>query len=76
MTDQQFLDYLETHLGTPDCGVTPEQIARLLRLSGGDALAEYWDKQPLRVVRKCHDDVRKHLGMARERIAASASSQD
>lgn len=70
MLDQEFLSYCLGMTHTERCGFVPEQIARLIRLSGGDeALAKRWDAYPISIHSLDKDAVRNAVAAARARLA-------
>jgi hypothetical protein len=69
MSDEEFLSYLESHLATPDCGVVPQHIARLLRLAGHEEMAKRWDSKAGQVIRGAHNEIRTYVKEARTRMA-------
>lgn len=69
MLDQEFLSYCLGMTYTERCGFVPEQIARLIRLSGGDeALAKKWDVYPISIHSLDKDTVREAVEKARARL--------
>ena len=75
MGDDEFLSYCNGMADTPRCGFVPEQIARLIRLSGGDEeLARKWDNLPNEVYSMDRWVVREAVTKARALLEAPLES--
>lgn len=70
MTDDEFIAYCEAHSETERAGFVPENIVRILRLSGNADLAAVWEKaSPDMIVRIRADVMHPVCARARERLA-------
>ena len=76
MTDDEFLNYCETHAGTPRCGFIPGQLARLCRLAGAVGATEFWAQQNLRIVNCDREAVRRLIELGRHHLAEAQARAD
>ncbi len=71
MNDQEFLSYCQGMAMTPRCGFVPQQVARLIRLAGGDETeAQVWDARPVNVYNMDRYTISSLVDQARKRIKA------
>ena len=75
MTDTEFKRYLRGMLETPDCGVTPKQVARLFCLAGDEKAAAVWNTAAHQVVRGAHAHIRELLDAADARGETATQRQ-
>lgn len=75
MGDDEFLSYCNGMALTPRCGFVPAQVARLVRLSGGEErIALAWDaRHPHEIHDMDQDTIREAVRKARALIAAKAT---
>lgn len=71
MSDNEFLNYCDTHSHSERCGFVPEHIARLASLAGKDEIAEAWSNKPLNIHNMDGYDIREFVELARHRLAST-----